>query len=644
VRFSACLAAAVMVAVSPVRAQPGVQLSTQVSARRVEVGDTFRLQLTALVESEAASPASPRLGAPSGIDVQGPTVSTQRQVSIAGGRIEQRIGITATWTLRGTRPGTFVLGPASVSIAGKRVSGEQVTVEIVPAGSSRPRGRRGRGWPFDPFDPFGPLDPFGGFPRGPPLPGFGLDDEPSEEDLIDNLPAYPDELRCDRVTDSTAFLRATIEPSAAVIGQQVTFRVFAYGRRGPFREANTSEASRPDFVSHRILEDSYGQRLYRVPIQNEVWHAVKIREVALFPIRAGQLPIGAMRMGFEGRGYPSRGRHQGLVRYSPALEVTVSEPPATGRPLGYRLGDVGRFKLTASVQPRELAAGEATSVVATLQGSGNFPFALQTPQQHGVEWLQPNVVDQIDFSDSRASGWRKFTYVVRLEQPGRIELGEITLPYWDPWSKAYQVARTGLGMVEVRPGSGGPQVRAPEPSDPLDTIAAPRVGLGAAVAPPWRPADSPWFWGVLSTGPALVLGARGGVGLARAARRRWRARQSAHQTRAARALGQARQSAAAGDVAATASAAERALLISIEGAVGLKARAVLRDELPSRLEGAGLGGPLSEQIVRLLQAFDAVRFTGAAGGLSATELLGRTRELVARLRRFSKSARPKPEA
>ena len=624
----------VMAAAASAQAQANVKLSTQVSARRVEVGQAFRLQLTAFSEAAGDTPSSPRLTVPKSISSQGPSVSTQRQVSIVGGRIEQRQGITATWTLRASRAGQFTLGPASVVVGGRRVAGERVAVEVVPAGSSPPRRPRGLGWPFDPFDPFR------NFPGMPPMPGFGQDDELSEEDLLDSLPPFPDELRTEVAPDQLAFLRATVEPPSAVVGQQLTLRVYAYGRRGPFREVNTSEPSRPDFLSYVIIENSYGRRLHRVPIAGEVWQAVKIREVALFPIRAGTLQIGSMRMGFDGRGYPSSGQMKGLVRQSNPLQVTVSEPPLAGRPPGYQLGDVGRFSLSAAVQPREVDAGEAVSVVVTLKGRGNLPQVLRTPGQRGVEWLDPSVVEDIQVESSGVSGWRKFTYVVRLDQPGRIRLGEVSLPYWDPWENAYHVARTGLGIVEVRGEPTGKREQADEPLDPLEQLSEPREHLGPGPVRPWRPADRPWFWALLAFGPAAVLVSRAGSHLGRSLRRRWRERQQAHQAVAARALRQAGEAARGGDVGSTASLVERALFTALEGAVGLRARAVLREELGARLQAAGLPEELTQQAVALLEDADAVRFTGDEPALSAAELVRRAVELVDRLGRIRTSKPP----
>ncbi len=623
-----------MAAAASAHAQAPVKLSTQVAARRVEVGQAFRLQLTALSEADGDTPSSARLTVPKSIASQGPSVSTQRQVSIVGGRIEQRQGITATWTLRASRAGQFTLGPASVVVGGRRVTGERVTVEVVPAGSGAPGRRRGMGWPFDPFDPFR------SFPGMPPMPGFGQDDQLSEEDLLDSLPPFPEELRSETAPDQLAFLRATVEPESAVVGQQMTLRVYAYGRRGPFREVNASEPSRPDFLSHVIIENSYGRRLHRVPIAGEVWQAVKIREVALFPIRAGTLQIGAMRMGFDGRGYPSGGQMKGLVRHSNSLQVTVSEPPLVGRPPGYQLGDVGQFSLSAAVQPREVKVGEAVSVVVTLRGRGNLPQTLRTPGQRGVEWLEPSVVEDIQVESSGLSGWRKFTYVVRLDEPGRVRLGEVRLPYWDPWDNAYHVARTGLGIVEVRGEPTATGEQSDEPVDPLEQLTQPRTQLGTGPQQPWRPADRPWFWAVLAFGPTSVLVLRAGGRLGRSLRRRWRERQLAHQAVAVRALRQAGEAARNGDVGSTASQVERALFTALEGAVGLRARAVLREELTARLQSSGLSEELAHQAVALLEDADAVRFTGDEPKLSASELVRRAEALVERLGRIRPSKPP----
>ncbi|HMJ13411.1 MAG TPA: BatD family protein, partial [Polyangiaceae bacterium] len=128
---------------TPVRAQSGLQLQTELSARRVEAGQIFQLQLTALAESQGAPPSAPRLQVPPGFSVQGPTVSSQQQVSIMGGSIQQRQGLTATWLLTTNQTGIFKLGPASVAVGGQRAQGQVVQIQVVPRGQSSPQAAPG---------------------------------------------------------------------------------------------------------------------------------------------------------------------------------------------------------------------------------------------------------------------------------------------------------------------------------------------------------------------------------------------------------------------------------------------------------------------------------------------------------------------
>ncbi|MBX3126173.1 MAG: BatD family protein [Polyangiaceae bacterium] len=589
-------------------AEPSLQ--TQVSSRRPGVGETFTVTLNALVDGGTELPMNARLPVPPGLVAHGPSIGAQSRISIVNGQVRARVGISATWSITASRPGTYRIGPGSVTVQGKRYSDNAVTVEVVPERS--------------PPSLQNPLDPFSLFPRVP-----GLAPPEDDDALLDLLPPFPPELRVDEAPDALAFVRAVVTPKRAVVGEQLTLAIYAYGRRGPFRETFTSEPSREAFLAHTLLENSYAEPLHQVPIAGSAWHAKKIREMALFPIRSGQLTIGAMRMGFDGRGYPSEGQHKGLIRYSQPLEVLVSEPPLAGRPAGYTIGDVGRFTLAATVSPREVPAGESVSVVAKIEGTGNVPFALKTPQQHGVQWLEPNHYEKLDVRGTKVGGLRKLTYAVRLAQAGEVELGELTLPYYDAERGRYEVARAELGRVLVRPSSNAASVADEPESDALAGLLQARSTLRAE--PPRRSdplTDRPWFLWLLLAGPALVLGSRGAqAGLGRLLTAR-AGRKSSLAAQAQRALAAAKQAEDAGDAAEAASRAESALWLAIEHATGLKARALLRTELPTALGDRGLEPELVEQLTTLLARADDARFVGSAPQQSfASEL----RALVERL-------------
>lgn len=624
----ACVVVALSVGVA--RAQPSLSAELGVEATRVEVGAPFAVTLSASSSADDATPTNPELHAPPGVSVRGPNIGSQQQMSISGGQVTVRRGLRATWSVTASRTGRLSLGPGTVAFGGKRVRTNVVTVEVVPAGQG---GHIGRSRP----DPFGLLSP-PGFPDPftmPDFPGLQLDFDDLDPD---RLPPYPPELATDEARDPLAFLNAVVTPRRVVVGEQVTLRVVAYGKEGRFREGKSTEPTTASFISYPIVETSYGEQPYLVDIRGTVWRAIKLRELALFPVDTGTLRIGAMEMEFLTLGgRPYAGRQ--VERSSQAIDLVVTEPPVAGRPRGYRLGDVGRYTLESTVQPREVTSGQAISVVMKVEGTGNLPNRLRMPQQTGVEWLEPTVTEEIEIDQGKLRGKKRLSYVVRLQRPGRVELGAVELPYWDPVRRAYATARADLGVVTVTAAASSVEPQAGV-EDRLARLVTPRRALGARVPPPLRWGERPWFWVLLAAGPLGVVGAFGAVRAGARAQERWRAHREAHGTLAEQALADATRAARAGDPAAAASAGERAMFLALEGATGLKARGVLRAELGERLTQVGLAPDVAAEVLALLERCDAVRFTGSAE-VAAAELVAQLRACV---RRVSRGTRRRPAA
>jgi hypothetical protein len=230
--------------------------------------------------------------------------------------------------------------------------------------------------------------------------------------------------------------------------------------------------------------------------------------------------------------------------------------------------------------------------------------------------------------------------VVELTEPGEIDLGELTLPFWDLKSRAYGVARAALGQVKV---TGTAPVRA-------DTQAASSQRLLGLVAPPAELGpyqggsfrhltDRPAYWGVLLGLPLSLLLGFALSDIVAAISRRLAARRGSLTTALDEALVQLNaSSSSASDVAG---AAERALFISIEKATGVKGRGVLKTELSRTLRGAGVAPELAERAADLLGRCDELRFAGEAIELSS--FIGEVRDTCQRLAgRKARKAEPSP--
>jgi hypothetical protein len=617
VRLGATLVGAAIVCALPATVSAQARLQTEASARQVEVGENFQVQLTALASSDDEVPSDPKLPAPPGVTVRGPSVSSQTQVSITNGRMSRSVGITVTWTLSAARPGKYRIGPPSVEVQGKRQQGDVVQIEVLAEGSLPRRGDPRRGPGFDPFDFF---DPFGRspFPRGL------LD--PNSDDFADDVPPVPPEFQLDRAPDRTAFVRVKSAPEKVVVGQQVTFDIYGYGGRGPYRVGGVTEPSRPDFLAYAI-EDS-DQNAVRVPIGDDVFIAQRLRQYALFPLKAGKLTVGPVEVLFGGDRYATR---KPLSRSSDPLEILVEEPPLAGRPPGYRLGDVGEYTLSATVEPRRVQAGEAISVVARLEGVGNVPSTLNVPQQHGVEWLEPNVVSDVEPKGNVVRGFRSFTYVVKLTEAGIVDLGELALPFYNPDRQRYEFARADLGAVEVAKGRETKRAQSAQAS-PLDELGKVRGKLASVAPEKQHLTDKPWFLWLIFGAPLGVVLTDGGIRLWSAFKRRATAKKDDPRTLAEASINEASRL-PLGESAKAAALVERALFLAIEAGTGLRARALLRSELRAALERAAVPADRATAVVALLDDCEKARFAQDASGPTPSDWVARAEPLTRALLR-----------
>ncbi len=586
-----------------------IGLRTQAPAK-IEVGQRFSVQLTAMADSSDEEASQPKLPVPPGFAIQGPSISTQRQVNIVNFHVENKTGITATWILASNAIGRFRIGPASVISKGHQVADKAFIVEIVPPGTLQGQ-RAGRRTPFDPFDPFGDFDPFSS-PMLPPMRQLGQLGQilPGQQEIN----GWPHELDIAAPRDPLAFLDARIAPKKVVIGQQVTFSVFAYGHQGLFQLGNPSEPSLKDFLTYDLM-DADGAREQPMRIGEDVWYAEKIQERALFPLHAGKLVIGPMRVAFRGAD-PMHSQYNNADRQSQSLTVLVVEPPINGRPAGYHLGDVGQYQLTAAVEPREVTAHEAVSVTFELSGFGTVPQTLNLPETKGIEWLQPSTNEFLERKGGKMGGKRTWQYVVKLNEVGLVNLGKVTLPYWDPDRSQYALASVELGQVHVKPST----VPEPPPASSADARAGdlplvPRDKLAEVPPPPKYWADVAHFWQWLLLGPLGVIVGYALRSLASSIGSNIARKRDSVKRRTLTQLAACRQLLNDGDAPGAASALEKALVMAIEAATGLRARGIIREGLALSLEVAGLDRAQSESIVAILNVCDAIRFTGGEPSL-----------------------------
>ena len=308
------------------------------------------------------------------------------------------------------------------------------------------------------------------FPRLP-----GIFDPPEPEQQAE--PPPDPELALDAPLDSKVFLRAVVDQKNPVVGEQVTLTIYVYARQTGLELTDSTSRRSPTSIGVTCSRRNNQPEPRPVSIGGVIWRAQPIFKAALFPLKSGEIDIG------PDAGHLRRARQRAQCGpRQPDHQAACHRAARTGRPVGYQMGDVGSYSLSATVDPRKTEVGGAIAVTMMLVGVGNVPNAINMPPSSALEWLEPQVREDIEVENGKIRGSRTFSYVVRPKTAGTVDLGEATLPYWNPDHKVYDIARAYIGKMKSCPM----QPKRPTKTPHLPTI----LGLRSAKSAIARAATS----------------------------------------------------------------------------------------------------------------------------------------------------------
>jgi hypothetical protein len=132
------------------------------------------------------------------------------------------------------------------------------------------------------------------------------------------------------------------------------------------------------------------------------------------------------------------------------VSITVKPTPQKDKPEEYS-GATGNFKITTTINDRELAKNEEGDLFVTISGVGNFTQlaapVIQWPA--GIEGFNPTVRDSLNMDHSPLSGKRVFYYRFVSAKPGNYNLPAISFSFFSPDSNQYKTITTEPVSVSV---------------------------------------------------------------------------------------------------------------------------------------------------------------------------------------------------
>lgn len=259
-------------------------------------------------------------------------------------------------------------------------------------------------------------------------------------------------------------LVARLEPPSPYEGQQAVWTLYLL-TRGEARQAEVK--SLPDFrgfwAEDLDREQNVTPRVWN--LNGVAWRAYPLARKALFPNRAGAIPIGPAEAVaslrpeiFDIFGNFPFGETQSVARSSPALTVTCRALPAgrSGLP-------VGAFSLKASLERRQVGAGESTTLTAVLTGDGRLnDLSAPAVAAPGARISEPETRLSWKRSGSRLTSSRQWQWIVTPERPGALEIAPIRVEVFDPSSQKVLTAASGpLALTALAPPAPEPPRPAP---------------------------------------------------------------------------------------------------------------------------------------------------------------------------------------
>ena len=391
-----------------------------------------------------------------------------------------------------------------------------------------------------------------------------------------------------------------------------------------------------DVVGFRKEEvDASGQQA-RITIKGRDYASVVLQRFIYTPMAPGtaSLPGGKAKVGsivqvmdpFWG---PMRRRQQvGLT--IPAVQMEIRDLPPD-RPAGFDTGNIGRFAIKALEAPAEQPAGSWMMVKYTIEGEGNL-FSVVPPVFEAMPGLalRPPHVDRSEVVKDQEglSGLLKVQIPIRIDRPGRHDLPELRLVWFDPATEQFGTTRARLPTLTTTRPTGADGLSSLPASEELEGI----ITDADLPAPP----DSEGFfqlswmlvWALALPGLWLVclvsLGAWRFFTRDSSRRRSRLAFVGARQ-----ALSVARKAVESRDAGGFFPAATKALTLAVDGGFGISTGSSTLDEVQVALSKAGIPPDLNARLREELENVEFSRFAPSAvktEDLAAT--LARCQELV----------------
>jgi len=270
-----------------------------------------------------------------------------------------------------------------------------------------------------------------------------------------------------------------------------------------------------NFWSQDIPINEYETR--KTTYKNELFNAVDLKQVVLYPQKSGELPIEPFSLELyvqipTGRrdffGDPIMRSATKVVSAGSSV-LNVKALPTEGRPENFS-GAVGSFNFETSANKTTLDANESLQIQVKVSGEGNLKL-LKLPELNlpsSLEQYEPEFNDEVTVSAVGMRGAVSQTYTVVPRYVGNYPINTLNFTYFDPEKERYVSLSSAPFSISVENGPVRSNTNASSPSEAVtnvpSTLSVQNAFVSNAFTSAFEPIDSESWAGNL-VHLALVL-------------------------------------------------------------------------------------------------------------------------------------------
>ena len=352
----------------------------------------------------------------------GPFESHSQSIQYVNGKSTSSVSVSYTYTIQAQRTGTFTIGSASLTVDGKKVTSNGLSIKVLPADATPPASKS----------------------QGNQSGGGQAS-----------------------VSGDNIFIRAEVSKTNVYEQEAilVTYKLYTL-----VDVVQCNPKGSPDFNGFLKQDFDQQQGNKQMALENyngRNYGTFVLYKTLLYPQHSGVIQID--KWNFEA---VIRVQNRAQVRSifddffdsytnvsklisAPAVKITVNALPSANKPASFN-GTVGHFTLNSNITSTQVKANDAVTLKLNISGSGNMKLiknpALKFPD--GFELYDPKVTNNFKTSASGVSGTKSIEYLFIPRHSGNFEIPSTEISYFDTQEKTYKTLKTPAYKLQVAKGDG----------------------------------------------------------------------------------------------------------------------------------------------------------------------------------------------